>query len=57
MRIESDEGFVSLLADTAAEEKLLKRMAEAINAGNPDHPAQMLDGVGLIRAMLQIRIS
>jgi hypothetical protein len=57
MRIESDENFISLIADTVAEEKLLKRLAEAINAGSPDHPAQMLDGVGLIRATLQIRIS
>ena len=64
MKLESDEGFVSLIAKDDAEAKLLVPIMEAINSENTPAPACLVDNrvdpdpqKWIINGILQLQIS
>lgn len=62
MRIESDEGFISLIAENDAEVAMLAPLAPAINGSDKSLPAQLVDNLEngpdnrLINGILQIQV-
>ena len=45
MRIETDEGFITLIAKDDAEKAMLQPLADAINSEDTTEPAQVVDNL------------
>lgn len=63
MRIESDEGFLLLIAKDDVEKALFQPIADAINSEDTKCPAQIVDNLQngpenrIINGVLQIQVS